>query len=109
MSCDPVDVTLENGRRIRGIVCSRGARKEPGCQESGCGSPTGFLCDFPKNSEGRALLAAGKPIPDHLACSRRICSAHVTEISADRHHCPRHVGQVHREDGQLDMFGGGAE
>lgn len=104
MPCEPIDITLQNGRRIRGIVCSRGRRpvKVKSCQERDCTDPGKYLCDFPINAAGQARLDAGEVIPEDLTCSRRSCSTHVTEISADRHHCPRHTPA--RAVGQLDLL-----
>lgn len=69
------------------IVCTRGRRRRPQCQEPGCTRPGERQCDFP--------IGKGK------TCDRYLCTGHAVPQGPNRDYCPGHPGQ-------RDLFSGRA-
>lgn len=79
MACEHFDITTPNGHRMRGFVCSRGARpRRKRCTV--CGDLCELLCDGPASSTD----------PSSESCDAPICPAHALHVEPNRDYCPAH-------------------
>lgn len=76
MGCDRIDL----GNGTTAIVCSRGRRRTPKCQEPGCAWAGERQCDYPLRGE-----KAGK------TCDRYLCRRHAQRVGPNKDYCPAHA------------------